>query len=78
MFYQLTSSINVREQLTTYQKINKVDVRNKDQHFFYYSITLLHKDGRPVESKGTGRKVLDRVQNSSKLAQFVRKHLNWS
>ncbi|KAI9079531.1 hypothetical protein K1719_038503 [Acacia pycnantha] len=48
----------------------KVDVNNKDGHFFHYSVALFYEDGRPVEGKGVGRKVLDRVQEtySSELA----------
>ena len=30
--------------------------------FLLLQNSTLHKDGRPVESKGAGRKVLDRVQ----------------
>lgn len=73
----------------------KVDVNNKDGHFFHYSVrpfcfsclslrmvflrlsmlsrvihlmheqvALFYEDGRPVEGKGAGRKVLDRVQET--------------
>ncbi|BAT95431.1 hypothetical protein VIGAN_08216000 [Vigna angularis var. angularis] len=40
----------------------KVNVGNTDGHFFQYSVSLSYEDGRPVEGKGVGRKVLDRVQ----------------
>ncbi|XP_057526284.1 protein argonaute 4B-like [Amaranthus tricolor] len=42
----------------------KVSVSNVDGHFFHYSVNLMYEDGRPVEAKGVGRKVLDRVQET--------------
>ncbi|KAI3989962.1 hypothetical protein MKX01_003665 [Papaver californicum] len=48
----------------------KVAVSNTDSYFFHYCVSLFYEDDRPVESKGVGRKVLDRVQETyaSKLA----------
>ncbi|XP_021776500.1 protein argonaute 4B-like [Chenopodium quinoa] len=42
----------------------KVNITNVDGHFFHYSVNLMYEDGRPVEGKGVGRKVLDRVQET--------------
>lgn len=42
----------------------KVNVTNVDGHFFHYSVALFYEDGRPVEGKGIGRKVLDRVHET--------------
>ncbi|CAL5190388.1 unnamed protein product [Lathyrus oleraceus] len=42
----------------------KVNVSNTDGYFFQYSVALFYEDGRPVEGKGSGRKILDRVQET--------------
>ncbi|OVA15617.1 Argonaute/Dicer protein [Macleaya cordata] len=42
----------------------KVGVTKTDSYFFHYSVTLFYDDGRPVEGKGVGRKVIDRVQET--------------
>ncbi|KAK6936917.1 PAZ domain [Dillenia turbinata] len=42
----------------------KVNVNNVDGHFFHYSVSLSYEDGRPVDGKGVGRKVIDRVQET--------------
>ncbi|XP_019155598.1 PREDICTED: protein argonaute 4-like [Ipomoea nil] len=42
----------------------KVNVAKVDGHFFHYSVALFYEDGRPVEGKGIGRKVLDRVHET--------------
>uniref|UniRef100_A0A2N9FLS5 Piwi domain-containing protein n=1 Tax=Fagus sylvatica TaxID=28930 RepID=A0A2N9FLS5_FAGSY len=42
----------------------KVNVSNVDGHFFHYSVSLAYEDGRPVDGKGVGRKVIDRVQDT--------------
>lgn len=39
----------------------KVNVKNVEGDFFHYSVSLMYEDGRPVDGKGIGRKVLDRV-----------------
>ncbi|XP_015873346.2 protein argonaute 4 [Ziziphus jujuba] len=39
----------------------KVNVSNLEGHFFHYSVALFYEDGRPVDGKGIGRKVIDRV-----------------
>ncbi|KAL8145998.1 hypothetical protein AgCh_003945 [Apium graveolens] len=44
----------------------KVNVTNVDGHFFHYSVALFYEDGRPVDGKGIGRKVLDRVHETYK------------
>ncbi|KAJ1432121.1 Protein argonaute, N-terminal [Sesbania bispinosa] len=42
----------------------KVNVANNDGHFYQYSVSVSYEDGRPVEGKGVGRKVIDRVQET--------------
>ncbi|XP_027329366.1 protein argonaute 4-like [Abrus precatorius] len=42
----------------------KVNVANNDGHFYQYSVAVSYEDGRPVEGKGVGRKVIDRVQET--------------
>ncbi|CAM9002892.1 unnamed protein product [Rhodiola kirilowii] len=42
----------------------KVNVANTDGHFFHYSVALFYEDDRPVEGKGIGRKVIDRVKET--------------
>ncbi|CAN0923207.1 Protein argonaute 4 [Linum grandiflorum] len=42
----------------------KVNVSNMDGDFYHYSVALLYEDGRPVEGKGVGRKVLDKVHQT--------------
>ncbi|KAL3530098.1 hypothetical protein ACH5RR_009420 [Cinchona calisaya] len=42
----------------------KVSVKNVDGQFFHYSVALFYEDGRPVDGKGIGRRVLDRVQET--------------
>ncbi|KAK9022308.1 hypothetical protein V6N11_002584 [Hibiscus sabdariffa] len=48
----------------------KVNVGSTDGNFFHYSVSLFYEDGRPVDAKGVGRKVIDKVQEtySSELA----------
>ncbi|WCJ41504.1 Argonaute family protein [Euphorbia peplus] len=42
----------------------KVNVSNLDGHFSLYSVSLSYEDGRPVEGKGIGRKVIDCLQDT--------------
>ncbi|KAJ0083479.1 hypothetical protein Patl1_30201 [Pistacia atlantica] len=42
----------------------KVNVTKVDGHFFHYSVSLSYEDGRPVDGKGIGRRVIDRVQQT--------------
>ncbi|KAK9280647.1 hypothetical protein L1049_014343 [Liquidambar formosana] len=42
----------------------KVNVTNVDGHFFHYSVSLSYEDGRPVDGKGIGRRVIDRVHET--------------
>ncbi|KAL6527855.1 Protein argonaute-4 [Orobanche minor] len=42
----------------------KVNVNKVDGYFFHYSVALFYEDGRPVDGKGVGRKVLDRVHET--------------
>ncbi|RDY14406.1 Protein argonaute 4, partial [Mucuna pruriens] len=41
-----------------------VNVTKNDGHFFHYSVAFSYEDGRPVEGKGVGRKIMDRVQET--------------
>ncbi|XP_051141870.1 protein argonaute 4 [Andrographis paniculata] len=42
----------------------KVSVSNVDGQFFHYSVAIFYEDGRPVDAKGVGRRVLDRVHET--------------
>ncbi|XVF05656.1 hypothetical protein REPUB_Repub05bG0191400 [Reevesia pubescens] len=42
----------------------KVNVGSADGHFFHYCVSLFYEDGRPVDAKGVGRKVIDRVHET--------------
>lgn len=42
----------------------KVNVTNVEGQFFHYSVSLSYEDGRPVDGKGIGRKVLDKVHDT--------------
>ncbi|XP_057981140.1 protein argonaute 4B-like, partial [Malania oleifera] len=48
----------------------KVSMSKSDGHFFHYSVAIFFEDGHPVEVKGIGRRVIDKVQQtySSELA----------
>ncbi|XP_015946716.1 protein argonaute 4A-like [Arachis duranensis] len=39
----------------------RVGVGIKDSFFFHYSVAMSYEDGNPVEAKGIGRKVIDKV-----------------
>ncbi|KAL3641530.1 hypothetical protein CASFOL_016498 [Castilleja foliolosa] len=43
----------------------KVNVSKVDGLFFYYSVAVFYEDARPVDGKGIGRKVLDRVHDTN-------------
>eukprot|EP00262_Sarcandra_glabra_P005111 TRINITY_DN16421_c0_g1_i1.p1 TRINITY_DN16421_c0_g1~~TRINITY_DN16421_c0_g1_i1.p1 ORF type:complete len:914 (+),score=151.93 TRINITY_DN16421_c0_g1_i1:78-2819(+) len=55
-----------RKGMTTQLYTNhfKVNVTNVDGFFFHYSVALFYEDGRPVDGKGIGRKVIDRVHQT--------------
>ncbi|KAL2925852.1 Protein argonaute 4 [Bienertia sinuspersici] len=42
----------------------KVNITNVDGHFFHYSVNLMYEDGRAVDGKGVGRKVIDRLKET--------------
>ncbi|XP_020583523.1 protein argonaute 4B-like [Phalaenopsis equestris] len=42
----------------------KVSIRNVDDFFFHYSVNLKYEDDRPVDGKGIGRKVIDKMQQT--------------
>ncbi|GMH12548.1 hypothetical protein Nepgr_014389 [Nepenthes gracilis] len=39
----------------------QVKISKVDGHFFHYSVNVTYEDGRAVDGKGVGRKVIDRV-----------------
>ncbi|KAL0897547.1 hypothetical protein Bca101_081508 [Brassica carinata] len=41
-----------------------VKVANLQGYFYHYSVALFYDDGRPVEQKGVGRKILDKVNET--------------
>ncbi|CAJ2651953.1 unnamed protein product [Trifolium pratense] len=41
-----------------------VNIGNNDGFFFQYSVSFAYEDGSPVEAKGVGRKIMDRVQET--------------
>ena len=42
----------------------KVNVESVDEYFSHYSVSI--EDGRPVNGRGVGRKVIDRVHETYK------------
>ncbi|GAV84720.1 PAZ domain-containing protein/Piwi domain-containing protein/DUF1785 domain-containing protein [Cephalotus follicularis] len=48
--------------LTNHFKVNVNTV--EEGHFFHYSVSLSYEDGRPVDGKGAGRRVIDRVHET--------------
>ncbi|KAG1327683.1 Protein argonaute 4B [Cocos nucifera] len=42
----------------------KVAVRNVDDCFYHYSVSLKYEDNRPVDGKGIGRRVIDKLQQT--------------
>ncbi|KAK9677936.1 hypothetical protein RND81_11G176900 [Saponaria officinalis] len=42
----------------------KVNVSNIDGQFHHYCVNIMYEDGRPVDAKGVGRKILDRVHDT--------------
>lgn len=42
----------------------KVSVRNVDDYFYHYSVNLKYEDDRPVDGKGIGRKVVDKLHQT--------------
>ncbi|CAD5332317.1 unnamed protein product [Arabidopsis thaliana] len=41
-----------------------VKFNKPSSYFFHYSVAINYEDGRPVEAKGIGRKILDKVQET--------------
>ncbi|XP_028802604.1 protein argonaute 4A-like [Neltuma alba] len=39
----------------------KVSLAKKDGCFYHYTVAVFYKDGRPVEARGIGRRVIDKV-----------------
>uniref|UniRef100_A0A803LZQ5 Argonaute 4 n=1 Tax=Chenopodium quinoa TaxID=63459 RepID=A0A803LZQ5_CHEQI len=41
-----------------------VKIANTEGFFFHYSVALYYEDGKPVEMKGVGRKVMDKIKET--------------
>ncbi|WOG90709.1 hypothetical protein DCAR_0309953 [Daucus carota subsp. sativus] len=44
----------------------KVDVTSADEYFYQYRVAIFYGDGRPLDGKGVGRKILDLVHDTYK------------
>ncbi|XP_072959526.1 protein argonaute 4B-like [Typha angustifolia] len=42
----------------------KVSVRSMDDNFYHYSVSLKYEDDRPVDGKGIGRRVIDKLHQT--------------
>lgn len=42
----------------------KVTVASVDDYFFHYCVSIFYEDGKPVDAKGIGRKIIDRVKET--------------
>nr|AGS47795.1 argonaute 8 [Salvia miltiorrhiza] len=42
----------------------KVTVNNTEGYFFHYSVSIKYEDGSPVDAKGIGRRILDKVHET--------------
>ncbi|KAJ0978050.1 hypothetical protein J5N97_013524 [Dioscorea zingiberensis] len=42
----------------------RVSVRNVDDYFYHYSVSLKYEDDRPVDGKGIGRRVIDKLHQT--------------
>ncbi|KAJ6864172.1 protein argonaute 4A-like [Populus alba x Populus x berolinensis] len=42
----------------------KVSISNTGGHFFHYSVALYYEDDRPVDAKGIGRRLIDKVHET--------------
>ncbi|KAK3031507.1 hypothetical protein RJ639_036021 [Escallonia herrerae] len=42
----------------------KVGMASSSEYFFHYSVSMFYEDGTPVDSKGIGRRVLDKVHET--------------
>ncbi|KAL5215474.1 hypothetical protein ABZP36_006875 [Zizania latifolia] len=42
----------------------KVSVKSTEEFFFHYNVILKYEDDRPVDGKGIGRKVIDKLQQT--------------
>ncbi|VVB16954.1 unnamed protein product [Arabis nemorensis] len=42
----------------------RVNLDSANGHFFHYSVSITYEDGGPMEVKGIGRKILDKVQET--------------
>ncbi|KAI3917030.1 hypothetical protein MKX01_003479 [Papaver californicum] len=54
----------------------KVGVSNVEGYFYHYCVTLFYEDGRPVDGKGIGRKVIDRVKETYD-SELAGKHFSY-
>ncbi|TQE00109.1 hypothetical protein C1H46_014286 [Malus baccata] len=42
----------------------KVNVTNIEGYFFHYSVSVAYEDGRPLDGKGAGRRIIERVHET--------------
>ncbi|KAJ6921252.1 hypothetical protein NC652_015228 [Populus alba x Populus x berolinensis] len=42
----------------------KVSISNTGGHFFHYCVSLSYEDGRPIDAKGIGRRLIDKVHET--------------
>ncbi|XP_021837831.1 protein argonaute 4 [Spinacia oleracea] len=45
----------------------RVELTNSSGYFFHYSVSICNKDGHPVEGKGIGRRIMDKIHETYKL-----------
>ncbi|GJN06292.1 hypothetical protein PR202_ga24007 [Eleusine coracana subsp. coracana] len=52
------------QQIKLYTNHFKVSLKNSDEFFHHYYVNLKYEDDRPVDGKGVGRKVIDKLQQT--------------
>ncbi|OEL24890.1 Protein argonaute 4B, partial [Dichanthelium oligosanthes] len=52
------------QQILLYSNHFKVSVKSTEDFFFHYHVNLKYEDDRPVDGKGIGRKVIDKLQQT--------------
>ncbi|OAY80372.1 Protein argonaute 4A [Ananas comosus] len=52
------------QQIPLYANHFKVSVRSTDDYFYHYSVSLKYEDDRPVDGKGVGRRVIDKLRQT--------------
>ncbi|CAL4902476.1 unnamed protein product [Urochloa decumbens] len=52
------------QSIQLYSNHFKVSVKSTEEFFFHYHVNLKYEDDRPVDGKGIGRKVIDKLQQA--------------